>query len=123
MLSGCSGRDLGFNPWVGRLPGEGNGFPVQYSHLEISAEKEVLRATQGAVCQKILSAGRAWKVLEGLCSPLVSIISHLDEKGQGQLPRLPAPFYTFVAPPSLPPPVFACLVLHILYNKLCPFLV
>jgi len=22
-----------FNPWVGRIPGEGNGYPLQYSFL------------------------------------------------------------------------------------------
>ena len=28
----------GFNPWVGRSPGEGNGYPLQYSGLENSTD-------------------------------------------------------------------------------------
>ena len=31
--STCQCRRLGFNPWVGRSPGEGNGNPLQYSCL------------------------------------------------------------------------------------------
>ena len=27
-------RDTGFDPWVGKIPGEGNGNPLQYSCLE-----------------------------------------------------------------------------------------
>jgi len=29
----CNGRP-GFNPWVGKIPGRGNGNPLQYSCLE-----------------------------------------------------------------------------------------
>ena len=28
------GRQCGFNPWVRKVPGEGNGNPLQYSCLE-----------------------------------------------------------------------------------------
>ena len=31
--SACIAEDPGFDPWVGRSPGEGNGNPLQYSCL------------------------------------------------------------------------------------------
>jgi len=30
----------GFDPWVRKIPGEGNGNPLQYSRLENSMDKE-----------------------------------------------------------------------------------
>ena len=32
--SACSAGDAGLIPGLGRSPGEGNGYPVQYSYLE-----------------------------------------------------------------------------------------
>ena len=32
--SPCNAGDVGFNPWVGKTPGVGNGNPLQYSCLE-----------------------------------------------------------------------------------------
>ena len=32
----CNARDLGSIPGLGRSPGEGNGYPLQYSGLENS---------------------------------------------------------------------------------------
>ena len=34
----CGGRDLGSIPGLGRSPGEGKGYPVQYSGLENSTD-------------------------------------------------------------------------------------
>ena len=34
-----------FNPWVGKIPEVGNGNPLQYSCLEDSMDRGVLRAT------------------------------------------------------------------------------
>ena len=34
--SACSVGDLGLIPWLGRSPGEGKGYPLQYSGLEKS---------------------------------------------------------------------------------------
>ena len=31
----------GFNPWVGKIPGEGKGYPLQYSGLENSMDRLV----------------------------------------------------------------------------------
>ena len=32
--SACNAGDLGLIPWLGRSPGEGQGYPLQYSGLE-----------------------------------------------------------------------------------------
>ena len=31
-------RETGFDPWVGKIPGEGNGYPFQYPGLENSMD-------------------------------------------------------------------------------------
>ena len=36
--STCNERDLGFIPGLGRSPGEGQGYPLQYSGLENSMD-------------------------------------------------------------------------------------
>ena len=36
--SACSAGDLGSIPGLGRTPGEGNGYPLQYSGLENSMD-------------------------------------------------------------------------------------
>ena len=38
-------RDLGSIPGLGRLPGEGNGNPLQYSYLENSVDRRAWWAT------------------------------------------------------------------------------
>ena len=38
-------NDLGSVPGLGRLPGEGHDYPLQYSWLENSMEREAWRAT------------------------------------------------------------------------------
>ena len=37
--SACSAGDPGSIPWSGRSPGEGNGYPLQYSCLENSMDR------------------------------------------------------------------------------------
>ena len=37
--SACNTRNLGLTPESGRSPGEGNGYPLQYSHLENSMDR------------------------------------------------------------------------------------
>ena len=44
--SACNAGDLGLIPGLGRSPGEGNGYPLQYSCLENSLNR---RAWQGTV--------------------------------------------------------------------------
>ena len=41
----CSTGDLGLTPGLGRYPGEGNGYPLQYSCLEKSMDRGGWRVT------------------------------------------------------------------------------
>ena len=43
--SACSAGDLGSSPGSGRVPGEGNGYPLQYSCLENPMDRGAWRAT------------------------------------------------------------------------------
>ena len=43
--STCNAGDLGSIPGLGRLPGEGNGYPLQYSSLENSMDRGAWQAT------------------------------------------------------------------------------
>ena len=43
--SACNAGDLGSMPGSGRSPGEGNGYPFQYSCLENSVNREAWQAT------------------------------------------------------------------------------
>ena len=44
--SACSAGDLGLIPGLGRSPGEGNGYPLQYSGLENSMDCKVHRVAK-----------------------------------------------------------------------------
>ena len=43
--SACSAGDLGLIPRLGRSPGEGNGYPLQYSGLENPMDRGAWPAT------------------------------------------------------------------------------
>ena len=43
--SACSMGDPGLIPGLGRSPGEGNGYPLQYSCLKNSMDTEAWKAT------------------------------------------------------------------------------
>ena len=43
--SACSARDMGSIPGLGRAPGEGNGYPLQYSSLENPVDTGAWQAT------------------------------------------------------------------------------
>ena len=43
--SACNVGDLGSIPGLGRSPGEGNAYPLQYSYLENSMDRGAWRAT------------------------------------------------------------------------------
>ena len=43
--SSRSAEDLGSIPGLGRCPGEGNSYPLQYSHLENSMDRGAWQAT------------------------------------------------------------------------------
>ena len=44
-------KRCGFDPWVGKIPGEGHGNPLQYSHLENPVERGAWRATVHGVAK------------------------------------------------------------------------
>ena len=45
--SACNARDLGSIPGLGRSPGEGNGYPLQYSGLKNSMDCRVHGVAKG----------------------------------------------------------------------------
>ena len=45
--SACSAGDLGLIPRLGRSPGEGSGYPLQYSCLEDPMDRGAWQATMG----------------------------------------------------------------------------
>ena len=51
--SACSVGDLGSIPGLGRSPGEGNGYPFQYSGLEKSMDREALWAIVRGVTRSL----------------------------------------------------------------------
>ena len=56
--------DLGSIPWLGRSPGEGNGYPVQYSDLENSMDSKELDMTVTLTFTSCLTAlGLVTKIL------------------------------------------------------------
>ena len=49
--SACSAGDLGSIPGSGRSPGEGNGYPLQYSCLENSMDRGAWQTTVHGVAK------------------------------------------------------------------------
>ena len=50
-LTACNAGDLGLIPGSGRSPGEGNGYPLQYSCLENSMDRGAWQATVHGVTE------------------------------------------------------------------------
>ena len=48
--SACNAGDLGSIPGLGRSPGEGNGYPLQYSGLENPMDCTVRRMAKSQTC-------------------------------------------------------------------------
>jgi len=48
----ANARDMGSIPGLGRSPGEGNGYPLQYSCLGNPTDREAWRATVHRVAKK-----------------------------------------------------------------------
>ena len=49
--STCNAGDLGSIPGLGRSPGEGKGYPLQYSDLENSTDREAWQATVDGIAK------------------------------------------------------------------------
>ena len=47
----CNAEDPGSIPGLGRSPGEGYGYPLQYSHLENSMGRGAWRATLNGIAK------------------------------------------------------------------------
>ena len=61
----------GFDPWVGKIPGEGNGNPLQYSCLENPMDRGAWQTTVQGLAKnrtglKQLSTHAHTKCLEGI---------------------------------------------------------
>ena len=50
--SACNAGDLGLIPGLGKSPGEGNGYPLQYSGLENSMDRGAWQATVHGVAKR-----------------------------------------------------------------------
>ena len=46
LKDSCNAGDVGWTPGLGRYPGEGKGYPLQYSGLENSTDSIVHRVTE-----------------------------------------------------------------------------
>ena len=55
--SACNEGDLGSVPGLGRSPGEGHGYPLQYSLLEISMNREAWGSTVHVVSERRIELG------------------------------------------------------------------
>ena len=51
----CNAGDLGFIPGSGRFPGEGNGYPLQYSCLGNPVDRGAWQATVYGVAKNLIS--------------------------------------------------------------------
>ena len=51
--STCNAGDPGLTPGLGRSPGEGNGYPLQYSCLEDLTNREALWAAAHGVAKEL----------------------------------------------------------------------
>ena len=61
-------RDLGSIPGLGRSPGEGNGYPLQYSCLENSRYREEPGRLQSMELQRIRSQKAGWLIPSLFCA-------------------------------------------------------
>ena len=81
--SACSGRALGSIPGLGRSPGEGKGYPLQYSGLETSMDCIVHGVTKSRTClsdfqkKKLLLLLPLWKK-KALSGQVISLFDHIS---------------------------------------------
>ena len=75
--SACNVGDLGLIPGLGRSPGEGKGYPLQYSGLENSMDCIIHGVTKG--CTQLSNFHTQWSCLLSL-SPSKDSSSNLQER-------------------------------------------
>ena len=73
--STCSVGDLGLVPGLGRSPGEGNGYPFQYSGLENSMDCTVHEVTKSQTRLSDLTSLQYRLTFNYLSFPPVSVLS------------------------------------------------
>ena len=94
--SACSAGDMGLIPGSGRSPGEGNGYPLQYSCLENPMDRGVWCATvhghllvsEQAESQALVPVTRRQVVSAGLQLPKLHSSGALGKHRRVQLPEL-----------------------------------
>ena len=62
----CNAGDLASIPGLGRSPGEGNGNPLQYSHLENPMDREVWQihgATELYMTEQLNTWGKSFRIV------------------------------------------------------------
>ena len=74
-------RRRGFNPWVGKYAGEGNGSSLQYSCLENSLDRGAWRAIQSLESQRV-----GHDCVTNFSSILAWIITWTEESGRLHVP-------------------------------------
>ena len=72
--SACNAGDLGSIPGLGRSPGEGKGYPLQYTGLENSMDCIVHGVTKG----QMQLSDFLFHFHKGLCSDRLFILRHLQ---------------------------------------------
>ena len=65
----------GFDPWVGKIPGEGNGNPLQYSCLENPMDKGAWQAI-------IHGVGKEMNMLSDFTSTKIKYINKMNPEGR-----------------------------------------
>ena len=71
--SACNTGDLGSIPGLGRFPGEGKGYPLQYSGLETSMDCVVLGVAKSDMTEQLSFSLSNNKVIRGTNSLHVTL--------------------------------------------------
>ena len=71
----CNAGDPGLIPGLGRFPGEGNGYPLQYSYLENSMDRGAWRATVHGVAKSWTRLSNSHTHMKVILSPICLLLS------------------------------------------------
>ena len=86
------GRRPGFDPWVGKIPGDGNGSPLQYSCLENTIDRGAWQATVHGVAKSRTRLSDSHTQLLSYHKHVVSrVLNMMKMHGVGRETALPRP--------------------------------